>query len=1081
MQPESPSDGHPLTETQAALVALARLYPDGRAYHLAQAYRLAGPVDPRLLQRALDRTVDRHPVLRSRVRAGDDPQGGERAVFDAAPIVLRVADLADGGEPSGIDARLRARIASLLDEPFDVETGPLLRTALFRLAPELQVVVAVAHHLVTDGLSQAVFWSDWFADHAALAADEARPSDPQCPGFAEHARADRERLAGAEAGACLAAWRARLATVPALALPAPSPGTDALAGSDAGEGVGFTLAPAVTVAVRALAARLRATPFVVLLAAFESLLERHCGQSAFVVGTPIAGRPPGYERTIGYFAQMALLCADFSDDPSFTQLVERVGAQTRAVLSQPVPPLPRLAAALRAGEGGARPPPCRVAFAVELASEPPQIPGVDVLREPVVSDAVPFDLSLVVAFGGDQAEGRLRWRTGTVARSFGRGLAKRYPALLARLVATPDARLSCVPTLDDDEARQVLCWSRGPDTAPSTPFVTRLFEDQVDRTPDAPAIIADDGRLTYRALDRRVDHLAARLRRLGVVPDTAVAVCCADPARAAIATLAVLKAGGGVLPLDPLLPPARIAFMLADAACAVVLAGSAERLLLPADGPTWVSLDATGVLGAEPAGDADPAGGAERVDPAALGLTGDSLAYLIYTSGSSGQPKAVMSHHRGLTARVPDRVRLLDLGPGSRYLRLASAGFDVSLLEICVALTSGAALCTAPRPALTSRDGLLAGLTRFAITHASIPPALLALLPEDAALPALRAIVCGGESCPPSLAEVWSRRVRLVHAYGPTEAAIVTVAAVCEPAAPWRGGGPLPIGRPVPNASAYLLDAHDRLVPEGVIGQIHLGGVGVARGYLHRPDLTAERFVPDPFAAGGWMYRSGDLARWLPDGVLQWLGRSDDQVKIHGHRIELAEIEAVLGGAPDVAEAVVVAPVDADGRRRLVGFVRPREGASTTAAELRRFLLVRLPPYMVPTPLRLPTAWPKLANGKVDRQALLRQATEAGNLTRADVAGGGPVAPLTAAEARLAAIWADVLGRPITDGQAEFLLEGGDSLAAMRLAARIAAKYGTPFGVRDVFEHGSLAAMAARLDAAVVADPARARDAPAGS
>ncbi len=1069
---------------QQALWTLAEIDPTSMAYNIAEAYRLTGPLDLRRLQQALDHLVARHPALRTGF--GLVGESAAQIVHPTAALPIEVLDAADGGvAPDAMSSldRIMPLLAPRARAPFELGCPPLMRVTCLRLSDTSHVLLAVVHHIVSDGWSQRLFWTQLGELYESLvrSGEVVEPDDVPTP--SDHALGERAWLAGAEYAAQLAYWRDQLSGLEPLQLPFDRPRVSNW--TDSGDVLRFGIEPALATRVKTLARRLRVTPFAVLLAVFHVLLRRLTGQAEFATGTATAGRSLRFERTFGYFANMLVLRADLTGDPTFLDLVARVMNTTLEALSRHAVPFARIVAAgtrMEAPVAGMNPI-FQVAFA--LQNTPPGalcLPGIGVEPLPIdVGNAI-FDLSMTINERDGAFWGRIHYRTTLFDRSTVARMADHYRALLADAIDRPDSPVSRLEMLGEHECRVLLRdWGcRAPiDHQPA--LIQAWFERQADRAPDATAIEAPLHAWSYRDVERQSNRIANSLIARGLGPEEAVAVCCDDRARAAVALLGVVKAGAWFVPIDPDLPPARIGSILSDAGCRVALVGQRQQALVAAASLAAVAPPAVLVL--DDAVDADWLAVADaRPDPAARGLAPAHLAYGIYTSGSTGQPKGVACFHRALCSRVADWIRAVDLGPGRRYLRLCSPGFDVSVLEVFAALGSGATLCIAPADALRPGQPLRDTLVDRRISHAHLSPGALAVLPLDRPFPDLAVVICGGETCPTELAADWAGRARLIHAYGPTEATLYASLHECDPDEPWAGPGPLPIGRPVSDTVIRLLDAEQHLVPVGVTGELCIGGGGVARGYLNRPELNRRQFVADPFASEGdgsagpgRLYRTGDLARWLPDGRLQWLGRLDAQVKVRGYRIELSEVEVALAAIPGVREAVVMAPEAPDGQKRLIAFVCVESAAVDglpvlDVDALRRRLAERLPSYMVPAPIRILSVMPYLPNRKVDRLALQRQATE---LIAADVSPETKAAPLTPDEQVVADIWAEVVGVRVTRGSDGFFDVGGHSLSATGVAARIARRFGIVFRIGDVFEVPTLSAMSA-----LAASRAEARDVP---
>ena len=806
-----------------------------------------------------------------------------------------------------------------------------------------------------------------------------------------------------------------------------------------------------------------------------------------MIGTPVAGRTHReIEGLIGFFVNALALRVDLSAEPDFGALVGRVRETTLAAYAHQELPFERLVEALQPDRSLSRTPLFQVMFALQnVPTSRMDLPGL-VLEELEVErgETAKFDLSVTFGEGpADEGPADVGPAGLTGLWSFNRDLfdaatvrrmAGRFGRLLAAAVAEPGRPVRELPLVGEEERHQLLL--AGNDTGTLRPFGTlsEMLAAQVARDPEATAVVSGDGDLTYGELDRLAAGLAVRLRGWGVGQEEVVGLLAERTPAAVAAMLAVLRAGGVYLPLDPTYPDERLRFMLEDSGARLVLASSELAGRLP-----WFAGPVL-ALEEEAAGALDPAGCwgglLPPVDPR-------QLAYLIYTSGSTGRPKAVAVAHQGMPNLALAQARAFGIGPGDRVLQFSSLGFDASVAELCHALGNGAALVLGSRDELMPGPGLFGLLRERAVTHATLPPSALAALPlpGPGALPALRTVVVAGEACPPELARRWSVGRCFVDAYGPTE---VTVCATLAPTA--GEGHRLSIGRPLPNMAVYLL-ADLEPVPYGLAGELCVAGVGLARGYFGRPALTAERFVPDPFGdePGGRLYRTGDLGRHLQDGSLDFLGRIDGQVKVRGFRVELGEIEAALAREPGVREAAVVlrpagaGPVRTSADERLVAFVVPREEAEPggervsepAAASLRAALKARLPEHMVPSAFVLLPELPLTASGKVDRRALARLETAP---AAAQSGLESPwVAPRTPAEELLAAIFAEVLRVERVGAEDDFFALGGHSLLATQIASRVREAFGAELPLRALFEHPTVAALGRTVEAAVRAGAGR--------
>ncbi|HEU0084715.1 MAG TPA: amino acid adenylation domain-containing protein, partial [Bradyrhizobium sp.] len=932
----------------------------------------------------------------------------------------------------------RARARSAMDRRFDLARDRLLRFELLRLSDQEHVLVLVMHHIVSDGWSMGVLVREVEALYAAFAAGRPSPLPDLAIQYADYAVWQRRWLADGALERQLAYWTQRLSGAPtglALATDRPRPAMPSFRGA----AHPFAIDRARTRALMDLARQEGATLFMVLLAAFDVLLSRWSGQDDVVVGTPIAGRTRAEtEGLIGFFVNMLALRAELEGAPSFRTVLRQVkGAALEAYAHQDLP-FEKLVEALRPNRDLSREPIFQVVFTLQnTPHQPTRIAGLSIA--PFDTGPVPakFDLELSLSEVDGALAGSLVYATDlfddtTIAR-----LISHFERLLEGIVADPDRRIAQLPLLREAECRQLIVEFN--DTA--APYrqdrcMHELFAAQAASTPDAAAVVFADQELSYGALERRANQLAHHLRELGVGPDVVVGLSLERSPDMVVGLLGILKAGGAYLPLDPSYPTERLAYMLADARVPVLLTQAALVERLPASAATVVRLDADWPrIAAGP--DTAPVSGA---DPA-------NLAYVIYTSGSTGRPKGVMIPHRGAMNLAEAQLAHLRLSAADRILQFASISFDAAVWDVLMSWRVGAALVLADAHDLLPGDPLRELLVRQHITTVLLPPSALAPL-SAAPLPDLKTLIVGGEACSSAMLRPWLANRTVLNAYGPTEASVCTTMFRCGP----QDDGP-PIGRPLPNTRIYVLDDRLEPVPVGVAGELFIGGIGLARGYLGRPGLTAERFVPSPFATGERLYRTGDLARWRPDGTLDYLGRSDHQVKIRGFRIELGEIEAALLAHAGIEQAAVIAREDAAGKR-LIAYLAGGAQAPLEIGELRRHLQQTLPDYMVPAAFVPLDELPLTPNGKLDRNALPAPEWQ----TQSDTA------PRTATEQTLAAIWCDVLKRDRVGINDNFFELGGDSLSATRAIARVQQQLDVAVPLKAMFETPTLEELAKRIE-----------------
>ena len=1049
-----------LSFAQERLWFIAQWMPDSPAYNIPGAVTLDGPLDVPALTAALGEIVRRHEVLRTTYSAiAGLPVQMLRA---AAGVPVPLVDLASLGAPAR-DAAVAVLCREEARRPFDLARGPVLRACLLRLAAARHILLVSLHHIAADGWSMGVLLGELAVLYRSFQERRPSPLPPLALQYAVFAAWQRRRAEEGEEGqASLASdvawWRAFLAGAPAgIDLPAdrPRPAWSVHRGAL----VPFALDPERTGRLRTVARHSGATLFMILLAAFEALLARLSGVADLVVGAAVDQRTPEVEGLIGLFVNLLALRGDLSGDPTFADLLARTRRVALDAHDHRDLPFERLVAALDPVRHPGRNPLFQVAFSLQSAPLPEAVlPGLTLELTELETGTARFDLTLLlreVAGGAGGIAGNLEHS----ADLFDAATVDRLLAGLANLLAAVaeggalELPLSRLPLLAAEERRQILeSWTGSADRRRRDGSLGELFARQAARTPQAVALVADEEEMSYGELARRALGVAGRLRALGAGPDVPVALCLERSPELVVGMLGIVLAGAAYVPLDLGYPLERLAFMLEDSGARIVVTrgvglsslSAALGRLLEARGLRIVDLDEPMKSENPPGVDADP----------------DNLAYIVFTSGSTGRPKGVAATHRGVTRLVVD-PGYADLGPAETILQLAPVSFDASTFEIWGALLNGGRLVLPPPGPVALRE-LAETLRRHEVSTLFLTTGLFhQMIDEEAAsLGGLRQLLFGGDTA--STTHV--RRaldllpgVRLIHAYGPTEA---TTFATCRTVtrADARQAA-LSLGRPVPRTSAYILDAGLEPVPAGVPGELWLGGDGLSRGYLGRPDLTAERFVPSPFArgegAGERLYRTGDLARWLPGGGIGFLGRIDRQVKIRGFRVEPAEIEAALERHPGIA-ACVVQPRGEAGDKRLIAWIVPAGEALNpwgSDAELLAWCRERLPPFLLPAAFVRLASLPLDPNGKVDRRAL----PEPERARHAE----GFVAPRTPVEAQVAGVWAEVLGLDRVGAEDDFFALGGHSLLATQIVSRLSRDFGVEIGLRAFFEEPTVAGLAA--------------------
>ena len=1057
----------PLSFAQQRLWFLEQFHGPGTAYNLPFAWRLRGPVNTTALNTALGDVIGRHESLRTVFAVADGQPYQHIIPAEEADVPLSVIT-ADRAE-------LTARIEAAARHVFDVAAELPIRAWLFTVDPAEHVLVLLSHHIASDGWSMQVLMTDLATAYAARAAGQA-PDWPDLPvQYADYTLWQRDLLGGgggdggdgggddAVAGDTAARgvlagqieyWKRALAGLPEeLTLPTDRPRPAEL--SHRGGAVSWQLAdPALHAALTGLAREHQATIFMVLQAGLAALLSRLGAGTDIALGAPVAGRTDEVMHDlIGFFVNTMVLRADLSGDPGFGELLARIRETVLAAQARQDVPFERLVEVLNPARSESRHPLFQVMIADEdIGAANLRLPGLRLTTEPVPDPTAKFDLTLGYRQDRD-ADGSpvgisatLEYAEDLFDRVTVRGLAERLTRLLRLAAADPGRRVSELDLLTATERRRLIRdWN---DTARDVPggTVPDLFQQQAARTPDAPAVRSAAGGLSYADLNGRANRLARHLIAMGAGPERLVAIAMPRSADVVVAMLAVLKSGAAYVPVDPEYPPDRIAFMLADTRAAIVLTTTGSAGSLPAAGALVLDDPAVQAqVSRYPAGDVS---GAER-----RGLLHPAHpAYVIYTSGSTGRPKGVVITHQSLVNYLA-RARQAYPDLAGRTLLVSPVSFDLSVTGLYGCLLSGGEVCIGEvdeeLPALAAEAG---GFTFMKATPSHLP--LLAQLP--AACVPTGQLMLGGEALPAALLAEWRQRhpgLALVNHYGPTEATVGCLDYLLGP------GDPLPdlvvpVGRPMWNTRVFVLDASLGLVPPGVAGELYVAGAGLARGYLGRPGLTAERFVACPYTARGErMYRTGDLARWNRDGQIEYLGRADDQVKIRGFRIELGEIEAVLAGLDGVAQAAVTVREDQPGDKRLTGYVVPAAGAELDPAALRHACGQKLPGYMVPTAIMVLGRLPLNANRKLDRKALPAPEYAASDL-----------APASPREEALCELFAQVLGLDRVGVEDSFFDLGGHSLLAAVLVARLADRLGVQVSLKTFMTNSTVRAIDGYLE-----------------
>ena len=1032
---------------------LERWAPGSAQYNRPQAWRLEGRLDVDALRRALDQVVVRHEVLRTTF--GSD---GGSLVASAAPapaIELPVVDLRGRaeGEREGELARL---VGEEIRAGFDLEAGPLLRARLWRLRDGEHVFALTQHHIVTDGWSAGVLWGELSALYAAFCRAEASPLPTLPIQYADYAMWQRQRLSGDRLQAEVRHWRQALAGMPALDLPTDR--ARPAVSSYRGERVGFELPASLTGELKALARRERATLFMVLLAGFEVLLSRHSGQDDFGIGVPIAGRTrQELEGLVGLFVNTLVMRARLQGAPSFRELVGRVRAVALGAYEHQELPFEKLVEEINPPRDLSRNPLFQASFALRnLPRQEPALSGLAVSDFALPATSVKFDLTMELQEAGEVLRGSLTYASELFDRPTATLMAAQFEALLAAAVASPDRPVQELSTLTEFD-RRVLADPSRPLHQPAHSPVPKTVLEQATRSPAASAVEQGDRRWSYAELAGAARSVAGALAALGVGKGERIALTGPRSFGLVCAWLGAWMAGAVVVPVDPSLPTLRQRSILRAAAARRVLRVGAARPWQPAgdDDLSIVGIDAD-------SGRVDGWTGADTAAGDGVALSGDDPAYVFFTSGSTGEPKGVLGVHKGLGHFLDWQRAAFGIGPGDRVAQLTHLSFDPVLRDVFLPLTSGATLVLPADDDLVDVPAWLAR-SRLTVVHA-VPTVAKGWLPlqGSAAVPDLRWIFFAGEPLTGSFVERWRELVRgtygVVNLYGPTETTLVKFFFVVpEPAMP----GVQPAGVPLPDTQGLILRGNTRCAA-GEVGEIVIRTPFRTLGYINAPREQSQHFVPNPLGADAseLVYRTGDTGRYRADGLLQIIGRLDDQAKVNGVRVEPAEIEAVLERHGSVREAAVGVVVDARGEKSLAAYVVAAPGSAPSPADLRDWLARHLPRAIRPATVSFVERIERLPNGKVNRRALPTPSSD-----DRFPAGAATAAPRSEVEARLVGIFSAVLGieaaRIGVDD--DFFDLGGHSLRAMQVLARIRADFGVPVAPREFFDAPTVAGCARRV------------------
>ena len=1057
------SDTFPLSFAQQRLWFISQLQQDNASYNVSAGVRMEGPLSVAALERAFGEVLRRHESLRTVIRQVD----GEPVQVITDPPVFRLPKFDLQMVPA---AQRETEAQSLLtldaQKPFNIEDASLFRATLLLLSPREHILLLTMHHIISDGMSRGVLVRELVQLYEVFANGRSSTLPELTIQYVDFAAWQREWLQGEVLDKQVSYWKEKLAGAPSLLeLPADRPRPPVQSFHGARQPV--VIPQELTESLRELGESQNATLFMTLLAAFEVLLFRHTGQDDIVVGVPITGRNnPELANLIGFFINSLPVRTDLSGNPTFRELLGRVREAALGAYEHQDLPFEKLVEVSQPERDTSYSPLFQIMCHLDNTGAPAlALPGLRLTPLDADTGTSKFDLTLDLVESSTELKGWLEYSTELFDDVTIQRLSERFQILLKAAVAAPDTRIAALPLLSPVEENQLIVGlNQTAEVFPHAPCLHQIFEAQAEQTPAATAVRFEGQELTYAELNRRANQLAHRLRKLGVGWEVLVAICMEPSLDLPIALLAVLKAGGAYIPLDPADPRKRLSFILEETGAAVVLTqeGLADNQAFA--GVQVIRLDHDVEVFAT-----------ESTENLRTQVTGENLCYVIYTSGSTGQPKAAMLHHRGVRNRLLWGITNYQLGQGDVVLHKTPLTFDVSVWEIFAPLLSGACLLIAKAGGHQDPVYQLELMAREKVTHVDYVPTMLEVLLELKGLDdcdSLKIVTSAGEALTRGLRDRFysQTKAKLYNLYGSTEASLAVTYWVC----PGEGKERLiPIGRPMNNARIYILDKHLQPVPIGVAGELHVGGVAPGRGYLKRPDLTADKFIPDALSETGGerLYKTGDLARYRSDGAIEFLGRLDHQVKIQGRRLELVEVEASLCQHPAVREAVVLARKITAGNKSLVAYVVSKQEPLPTGDELRNYLRQKLPEYMVPAAYVVLTELPLLSNGKLNLRALPRPKKV---LSQPEAVYMPPESDL---EQTIASIWQQVFNIDRVSIHTNFFDLGGNSLLVTKVHSKLRAALNSDIQVIELFKHSTIHSLAKYLsetgDAPVLLDRGR--------
>jgi amino acid adenylation domain-containing protein len=1052
------SESPPFSSAQARIWFLEQLDPGNIAYNRPSALRFIGRLDTAVLERCLNDIVRRHEVLRC---SFPDLQGNPVPVISPTSRIALVRVNLAYKQENQKEAEAQRLAVEEAQKPFDLIHGPLVRATLLQLNETDHILLLTIHHIIFDEWSMQVLRRELSVIYEAFSAGQPSPLSELPIQYWDFAQWQNERLRGEALETDLEFWKKQLDGAPPISefpTDRPRPNIQTFRGATHS----IILPKNLCDSVKSLSRREDVTLFMTLLAAFKILMYRYSGSDDIVVGIPVAGRDRlETEPLIGVFINTLALRTHLTGNPTFRELLGCVRRASIDGYSHQELPFEQLIEKLQIVRDLGRSPLFQTLFDFRnIPKQTREIRGLEINSFEFDSGIALVDLSLGIILQGDVISCKFTYNTDLFEASTIERISEHYHTLLAGIVANPEQKLLELPLLTEAERHMLLVeWNNTSTDYPGDKCVHELFEEQVERTPDSTAVVFEDQQLTYRELNSRANHLAHYLIKQGVGPEVLVGLCVERSLEMIIGVLGILKAGGAYVPLDPSCPRERLRLMLEDTDIAVLLTQKRLCAGLPLLKAKLVCLDSDWNEIAR-----------ESVSNLTNTASLNNAVYVIYTSGSTGKPKGVVIQHGSLANFTGAAISQYGIGPSDRILQFASINFDASAEEIYPCLACGATLMLRTDEMLSSVIDFLKKCEEWELTVLSLPTAYWneltrALDTDNLRIPRLiRLVIIGGEKASPERLTQWHQhvgtRLRLLNTYGPTEATVVTT--LCDLTYLDSGDKPakaVPIGRPMPNVQIYILDPSLQPVPIRTSGELHIGGKGLARGYLKRPELTAEKFIPDPFSEepGARLYRTGDLARYLPDGTIEFMGRTDSQVKVRGYRIELGEIETVLRQYPAIRDSAIIVREDQPGNKQLVAYVVPNENSAVRNHDLRNFLKQQLPDYMVPSAFVVLDSLPLTPSGKVDRRAL--PAPDSARPGEED----SYVAPRTPIEEVLAGIWCEVLEINQVGVHDNFFELGGHSLLATQVISRMRNAFEVQIPLRSLFEHSTIAGLAVEI------------------